>query len=71
MLTDENISLFHIKSKHSNKSSIVRQLIIRLSKSKTTLFGLLLKLLESFENKSNFSVKYSKNLENGPSKCFQ
>ena len=71
MLTDENISLFLIKNKHSNKSSIARQLIIRLNKSKTALFDLVLKLLESFENKRNFPLKYYKNLENDQSKCSQ
>ena len=63
MLTDKNIDLRVIKNIHSKKSSIVRQLIIQLNKSKPTLFGLLLKI--------NFAFKYSKNFEKGPGKCSQ
>ena len=39
MLTDKNIDIGVIKNVHSKKSSIARQLIIQLNKSKAILFG--------------------------------
>ena len=52
MLTDKNINLRAIKNIHSKKSSILRQLIIQLNKSKPKLFSLFLKLLECLKTKA-------------------
>ena len=52
MLTDKNIDLRVIKNVHSKKSSIARQLIIQLNKSKAMLFGLHLKRLKYFKTKA-------------------
>ena len=52
MLTDKNIDLRVIKNVHSKKSSIARQLIIQLNKSKAILFGLHLKRLKYFKTKA-------------------
>ena len=52
MLTDKNIDLRVIKNVHSKKSSIERQLIIQLNKSKAMLFGLHLKRLKYFKTKA-------------------
>ena len=52
MLTDKNIDLRVIKNVHSKKSSITRQLIIQLNKSKAMLFGLHLKRLKYFKTKA-------------------
>ena len=52
MLTDKNIDISVIKNVHSKKSSIARQLIIQLNKSKAILFGLHLKRLKYFKTKA-------------------
>ena len=52
MLTDKNIDISVIKNVHSKKSSIARQLIIQLNKSKAMLFGLHLKRLKYFKTKA-------------------
>ena len=52
MLTDKNIDISVIKNVHSIKSSIARQLIIQLNKSKAILFGLHLKRLKYFKTKA-------------------
>ena len=52
MLTDKNIDISVIKNVHSKKSSIARQLIIQLNKSKPILFGLHLKRLKYFKTKA-------------------
>ena len=52
MLTDKNIDLRVIKNRHRKKSSTVRQLIIKLNKSKPTLFGLHLKRLKYLKPKA-------------------
>ena len=52
MLTDKNINLRATKNIHSKKSSILRQLIIQLNKSKPKLFSLFLKLLKYLKTKA-------------------
>ena len=56
MLTDKNIDISVIKNVHSKKSSIARQMIIQLNKSKATLFGLHLKRLKYFKTKALLNI---------------
>ena len=51
MITDKNIDLCVMKNIHSKKSSIARQLITQLNKSKPILFGLHLKRLKYLKTK--------------------